>query len=681
MDNDEFAFGYEFVKKAIMREINFGESDIVGEKLTVSGLEEIRKGFKICKYCGKLQPQSGEPVHTFACKAKKPQPGNSDPFEEYLFLYREFITESLRILVPATTMDSSKVRQETFTAAFMLGMKEYFGNVDHLRACLSEVPVQDADYRKQYLVIYDSVPGGTGYLKQLLQQENAFTEILEKALAVLENCSCKDDPQKDGCYHCLYAYRQSQNIGQISRVIAMRLLKQILSGKENIEEIPKLANIPVNSLFESELERRFIEAFEKEYIHTGAPAITKQLVNGKEGYLLRAGDCRWEIEPQVLLDSRYGISVQSRADFVLWPVRAGAGHKPVVIFTDGFLYHKDKVADDTLKREAIKRSGQFRIWSLSWRDIQSVFQAQGDYATPTLAPEAMPSGARVYKPTIENGHAEELHPDKASPFELLVWYLERPDAERIFSVHAKAFAMSLLDLKNLNNSVAFADWNYMIAPIIDALAMRDTDFEVSNTVFGKWAPRNSHAHLSILSGVVTTDMQQYKANAVVTVCSLLNDDKDERTDKYEADWNGFWQFFNLMQFLPSFAAVTETGIEQGVYNAIILKEQTADDYVTTVVSDELWTEILEQLFDVAAKECANKLIALGVQAPSAAGYELINAAGAIIAECEIAWVNEKVALILPEQIESREVFEQNGWTVIGVDDEFSVDIFQGGTDR
>ena len=304
MDNDEFAFGYEFVKKATLREINFGESDIYGEKLTVSGVEEVRKGFKICKFCGKLQPEKGEPKHTYTCKAKNIQPGNGDPYEECLFLYREFVTEALRILVPATTMDSTQTRKESFTAAFMLGMKEYFGNVDHLRACLSEVPVADADYRKQYLVIYDSVPGGTGYLKQLMQHDNAMIEIFEKALSVLEDCSCKNDPQKDGCYHCLYAYRQSNNIGQISRVRAIRLLKAILSGKDNIEMIPKLGNIPVkNSLFESELEGKFIASLEQMGHDLRNVTITKQLVNNKEGYLLKVGSCLWEIEPQVVLDN------------------------------------------------------------------------------------------------------------------------------------------------------------------------------------------------------------------------------------------------------------------------------------------------------------------------------------------------------------------------------------------
>lgn len=97
----------------------------------------------------------------------------SDPYEECLFLYREFETEALRLLIPATTMDASNVRVESFVAAFMLGMKKKFGNVDHLRATVSEVPVPDADYRKQYLIIYDSVPGGTGYLIAILDDDPA----------------------------------------------------------------------------------------------------------------------------------------------------------------------------------------------------------------------------------------------------------------------------------------------------------------------------------------------------------------------------------------------------------------------------------------------------------------------------------------------------------------------------
>ena len=182
-------------------------------------------------------------------------------------------------------MDFSNVRTESFTAAFMLGMKEYFGNVDHLRATVSEVPVPDADYRKQYLVIYDSVPGGTGYLKQLMNEKNSLIDIFERALQKLEQCSCKEDPQKDGCYHCLYAYRQSQNIGNISRSTAIRILRSILSGKDNLTKIEKLASIPVNSLFDSELERRFVEALAQMGNENRKVDISKSLISGKEGYI------------------------------------------------------------------------------------------------------------------------------------------------------------------------------------------------------------------------------------------------------------------------------------------------------------------------------------------------------------------------------------------------------------
>lgn len=88
-------------------------------------------------------------------------------------------------------------------------------------------------------------------------------DVFEGALETMEHCSCNDDPQKDGCYKCLYAYRQSQHIGEISRDSAIALLKAILSGKENRVEIKKLAQVDTNHLFDSELEREFVGAFEK----------------------------------------------------------------------------------------------------------------------------------------------------------------------------------------------------------------------------------------------------------------------------------------------------------------------------------------------------------------------------------------------------------------------------------
>jgi DEAD/DEAH box helicase domain-containing protein len=573
-------------------------------------------------------------------------------------------------------MDSTNVRQESFIAAFMLGMKEYFGNVDHLRATISEVPVPDADYRKQYLVVYDSVPGGTGYLKQLMLKQHSLIEIFAGALAVLEKCECKDDPQKDGCYHCLYAYRQSQNIGQISRATAIRLLTQVLSGKENLEEIPKLGAVPVNGLFDSELERRFIEALSQMGNQSRQLTINKELVRNKEGYVLKIGDAMWEIEPQVKLDAQHGVAVETRADFVLWPTKTGGDQKPVVIYTDGFLYHKDKVADDTLKREAIRRSGKFRIWSLSWKDVQGVFKAQGDYATATLNPGKMPSGSRMYIPAVKEANAETLRPDIMSPMELLAQYLENPNAEQLFSAQAKAYAFSLLSPSDMTNSIIFADWNQAVGTIAGTLGLDTSEFTLGKTIFGIWKPRTSNAHMTVYGGVLADDMQSNKFNADALAYTVLDDKEDIRTEKYEPEWNGFWQFFNMMQFLNSFAAVSAKGLDSLVYSRVPTQVPSAPETQPEGDAATWPQEILAQIFDDTAKAFAAKCAGSAIPAPDYIGYELVGADEAVIGEAEMAWENKKIAFLLEEQLDSKEAFAAEGWQTITIDDEMQTDWFK-----
>ncbi len=114
----------------------------------------------------------------------------------------------------------------------------------------------------------------------------------------------------------------------------MRMLKSILSGKDNIEKIDRIDNIPVNPLFDSELEQRFMEAVR---LKVGAANVSDTIRNGKHGYYIKLDETSWEIEPQVLFDAGSGVAVTSKPDFVFWPISA-PDHKPVAVFTDGFLY-------------------------------------------------------------------------------------------------------------------------------------------------------------------------------------------------------------------------------------------------------------------------------------------------------------------------------------------------------
>lgn len=700
MDNDEFPFGYEYVRKAVLREINFGEEDMVGEKLMVSGVEGVAKGFRVCKYCGKIIPDDAKgynsKYHTRYCKSLKLSPVEQEnAVDECLFLYREFQTEALRILVPATTMDP--VATESFVAAFMLGLKEKFGNIDHLRATISEVPVSETDERKQYLVIYDSVPGGTGYLKQFIRNdtddpdENLMVQILEKAFTVMEKCSCKDDPQKDGCYHCLYAYRQSSNIGNISRKTAMKLLSKILSGKNTLEKIDKIGSIDPNKLFDSELERRFVTAFEEASSGQHRITITNSIVNGKEGYILKINDITWEIEPQVLLDSEQGVSVKCKPDFVIWPVTQRQ-KKPVAVFTDGFTYHKDIAADDTLKREAIRRSGNFIVWSLSYKDVQNVFVEGGDYYTNPLMAEKMPSGAKVYQPMIAAAHADGIRPDKMSSFELLLHYLELDNAEEQFRTHARAYSLSLLNAALVGSKLDYLEWKSAFDAVSGQTHFTDEEYPAGGTIFGRWTPRTNLPLMQVYAGINISSLQTDR-NKAAEVCVVLDDRKEQRTDRYEEEWNGFLKFSNIMQFLPSFIAVSRTGIDDNTYLSlpvpgIVPNASRMDSPSDETVTDEEqlketdgWQAMLDEELSYSPEDAiafARKVREMGISVPDSIGYDVTDENGAVVASVEIAWIQKKIGYITEEQEPDRGVLEQMGWTILDHDSEITSDLWKRG---
>ena len=681
MDNKEFKWGYEFLQKATMREINFGEQSITGDKLLVAGHEGVRKGFTICKYCGKIQVQGEKPKHSRFCKMVKDNTIVTDPFEECLFLYREFETEALRLLIPATTMDATNVRVESFVAAFMLGMKKKFGNVDHLRATISEVPVPEADYRKQYLVIYDSVPGGTGYLKQLMNEENGIIDVFEGALETMEHCSCNDDPQKDGCYKCLYAYRQSQHIGEISRNSAITLLKTILSGKENRTEIKKLAQVDTNHLFDSELEREFVGAFEKLSTAERPIRIHKTLVNEKEGYSLQVGESLWTIEPQVDFDESMGISVKSRPDFVIRPKRTTGNQKPIAVFTDGYYYHKDIVEEDTLKRMAIMFSRKYRVWSLTYKDVHNVFKSQGDYRTETLNSVKMPSG-KVYKPAVKSANAESINPEKENGFELLIDYLSIPNAEDLFVTHARSFAMSIVEAAQMTNQVLYSEWSSKWKSVLNAIGSLDDVDDFGQAIFGTWRPRQEMGNIDVLAEVSLAEMTGMRMGAPLKIVAIIDDVPDSRTDKYESDWNGFWHFVNVMQFNSTAIFLSKLGISKAIYSNLgtIIAEEDAPEVAlgTDVVVDEKWNDIMDEFIDDIAITCATEMYHNGVPAPSVVGFELSDeSSGATIAEAEMVWEYKKIVWLLPEQEDYMNVFKGKGWTVLLSSEEININVFGG----
>ena len=53
--------------------------------------------------------------------------------------------------------------------------------------------------------------------------------------------------------------------------------------------------------------------------------------------------------------------------------------RPVVVFTDGFGPHRHRIGKDMAQRMALVQSGKYRVWSLTWGDVESRLRPLGSY--------------------------------------------------------------------------------------------------------------------------------------------------------------------------------------------------------------------------------------------------------------------------------------------------------------
>ena len=253
-------------------------------------------------------------------------------------------------------------------------------------------------------------------------------------------------------------------------------------------------------------------------------------------------------------------------------------------------------------------------------------------------------------------------------------YLKLPDAERVFKGQAYAYSLSLLEPVLMKNNLAFNNWEKNVKAVNEQTHFTDGDFVFPGTIFGSWIPRSSNAHLAIYSAVLSSKL---KAEGAVAVCAVLNDEKDDRTDKYEQEWNGLWRFYNLLQFSEEFIAVSSVGISHMDYLALPVVGEAADDPIISMsAGDDTWNAIKELLFDDDAKAFVELATDAGVPAPNEddVGYEVEGDDGEVVATVEIAWPDRRVGFMTAEQAEDKEKLEKLGWRILSLLDAADIGI-------
>ena len=401
-------FGIEFCNNMDLYEANYGMQMQSGAKVEINNENIIpENGFVTCRYCGKSTPilsktdRSHLPVeqHYKFCNHKQVNfaDDRNDEVFERLYLYRHMQTEAIKILLPVQILDASSA-VEMFKSGIQLGMKEYYhSSPEHIRIDSYTEANQATGKKDYYLVMYDTIPGGTGYLAKLYNTA-VFTELLKNAYESIKGCTCQHEG-KDGCYRCILTYGNQYSRDSFSREQAELLFERLVDNTNTWERIDgSVGTIAQNGAAEdSELELKFVSAMRTLSKKKGW---TFEKVPDEDSYHYELvvqdektdTEIRYNIKPQFELTVAYGVKHTTIPDFQIMCTRAKINGNEIEdlinipwwsVYLDGYKYHactpNMRFYSDWEKREGIKQAKPQRMfsWTLTWEDIQ-LFESEKD---------------------------------------------------------------------------------------------------------------------------------------------------------------------------------------------------------------------------------------------------------------------------------------------------------------
>lgn len=687
LDNDEVPFGVEYASKVILRDINFGERTDKVAATSIGGESKRRKGFKVCVGCGKVQdPMVGQTVtrrgkattvkeiHEYGCKKKVLEP--------CLYLYRELVSEGLRILLPFLDGVSTERSRHSFLAAFQMGLEDAFGgDIGHLRATMYTEPTPEEGVRKTFLMLYDVVPGGTGYLKELARDEQKVLEIMEAARARLQRCECQKDPDKDGCYRCLFAYRNSYEQSDVSRDHAIDLLGKVLAHRGSVKPTDSLGHVRVTGALDSVLEAMFVEALHQIEYESRKCTLTREIFSGRKGWRLRwksdanedetTRDVVWNVKVHERLGAPQGVVIDTEPDFVLEPVRGSQeGRKSVAVYLDGWMYHKNQVTDDFLKRRAIFEADNHRVWSMDYHDIDSVLDKQKP--RPAWFPSSWKGASGVDKRITDFGRAFGLDLSghaRRSNFDLLVEYMLSDVSERDFELRALSYYQGLLSFET-TRGVAMAE-HVGATALENASRLAERYGELEHMMSSTYRADRSHLYLfcgqrqmSLGQGAPGIEDRLNTADVLVVLDNRVEADVDREHERARRDdWKGLLGAQNVLQFLPNavFLASHE-GRDTDATNFELLEivqredEQFGQD---PSPSDGEWFHVYADALD-EEKEILHVVWRAQLEPPEL-GLPLEDERGRPAGLVDLGWESQRVGVVF--EADGIEKLRDAGWRV------------------
>ncbi|WP_018296345.1 DEAD/DEAH box helicase [Corynebacterium lubricantis] len=616
-------FGIEHLPRVDVRWINLGRGP--GEKRLFSSKETDTPLFTVCSHCGHVaNPKSPEePENTWRDhRAWCPLRNANEPESRSIALGRTLTTEAVLMRLPVRLTVADNHTIPSVIAALKLGFKEALGgNPDHLS--ISTIRVGSGEDSYDGLLIYDEVPGGTGYLTQFKEIKDVH-RLLNTALNRLKNCSCADD-DRECCSNCLLPYASmGAQATSLSREVAVETLAKILldNDRESGTEAALAATWDSSQISETVQAQDEGSALEIYFLKTLQQALTDRGASMKR--IKHGGGRAWEISLGTKSTKwRMTERVQlgpTEPDFYF--ENDDPNIKNVAVYTDGITFHAtnahNRVADDLAKRNWIYQENMVP-WTLTWKDLDD-FRAAAKGNRPPAPVWIQPAlnGGIAQQLNISSGDLALLGQD---PMTQLLELLVSSDQQRRERVATAALLHSALDVKTGQ--------------------LKKTYYDLLTV--------EQHTEGTKQSSALTLEMPEGSAF-------------DLEHDKFIDAWRIFWHLANLFYLSTVQPLLTVASADRPVSTveigagAIVDKQTDVDTYHPDLAM-EGWTEAREEFEDdEEAVEALARLAAAGVRAPDDIGEEIASV------PTVVSWAAEKIALVFPGDGGT-----QGDWTFIDAD--------------
>lgn len=655
---DGFEFGARYYRKLGLRWLNLGPRGESSTTVEIGGESHSAVGFHLCEGCGKQDKDRGANAtrsHRPWCRYRKSEKEHN----REVVLSRSLITQGVLIRLPKFTLGDDYALP-SLKAALLLGLREYLGgDPDHIDVIQTVDPQnEDPDAAQpEALLLHDIVPGGTGYLAELARPEIVWT-ILVRAWEIVQGCECAQT-DKLACEKCLLPFTNGFEFPHTSRQVAEQMLWRILGAdKEEADPVPDAScswktttKAPSGGDVETPIENRFrmlmIEALTK----AGAKVSSKP---GPNGTRLIASfphpAAPWIIDPQVPLGG-------SKPDFLIRP-HLGAPSDIIAVFLDGYRWHAhpktNRIADDAAKRAALRADG-YNVLALTHEDLEA--WVDGSVGAPSWRSAKL--DIALMQQTSSAFSPADVDSVNGGPLRMIVdWIRER---------RSDQWSM-------LASLTPFHLWGQGVPADLDpsvpvSQGLSQTALSVIRGG-GVGQAGNGKARVWTMGPLVVATAQSGKISVETVV---LIDDTDPAvrdqvpayTGKHREAWREWLRLSNLagwggasVQVLaystlsdPDAAPVGDPSVD------------TLPSPVQDVSHDALprkWQAVMEQTDSLLEAKLVRAL-ALADAVPVPEIGEESPGSGVVV---PLGWFEYKVASSVSITVESRNLLEQEGWTVV-----------------